>query len=151
MLWRIFGTDKEKLKELERRISQLEELIRQSANLQEEVQRRGESLDRRLRDVEAAEAKLAQAMLELVKTLEQSEQEDLHVRSGGRRTSSSKLEDEILRILREGGPATARTIAEKLGKSREHLSRALKNMADGGKVSRQSSGKEFIYSVAAGS
>jgi len=150
LLSRIFGIDREKLRELELRVSYLEGQLRESAAREEQIAKRIEVLERRIQNVEVAEAKLAQGLLELVKTLEQEGGESARPqRAEARRASSAELEKEILSILRDSGPATARTIADRLGKTREHLSRALKSMAASGRIIRQVSGKEFVYSIPA--
>lgn len=148
MLSRIFGWDKDKIKELERRLSHVEESLRQSGERQEEVRRRAEVLESHLARVKAADAKLAQGLIELVKALEQSEDE---IPAGPRDevqwSPSPEVESQILRILKDSGPATPRVIAEKLGKTREHLSRTLKSMAARGKITRQQDGRVFVYSI----
>ena len=148
MLARIFGWDKKREKELEDRLSQVEEEFKRLQERDEESKQRAEALEGRLARVEAADAKLAQGLMELVNTLGQDEietpgasREDVHW------SPSPELEDEILQILRNGGPATPRAIAEKLGKTREHLSRTLKSMAARGRITRHQDGKVFVYSV----
>ncbi|HYA21755.1 MAG TPA: MarR family transcriptional regulator [Thermoproteota archaeon] len=148
MLARIFGSDKKRMKELEDRLSQVEEGFRQLQEHEEEFRQRAEALEGRLARVEAADTKLAQALMELVKTLGQDEVETPDAsRDDTHWSPSPELEDEILQILRNGGPATPRTIAEKLGKTREHLSRTLKSMAARGRITRRQDGKVFVYSI----
>jgi predicted transcriptional regulator len=87
----------------------------------------------------------------LVKILGQDEIESSGMpRDDTHWSPSPELEDEILQILRDGGPATPRAIAEKLGKTREHLSRTLKSMAARGKITRHQDGKVFVYSTVQG-
>ena len=148
MLAKIFGWDKEKIRELEERLSHVEDTLKRSQEREEEVRRRAEGLEGHLARVEAADAKLAQGLMELVKVLGQDEIESSDVsRDDTHWSPSPELEDEILQILGEGGPATPRAIAEKLGKTREHLSRTLKNMAVRGKITRHQDGKVFVYSI----
>jgi len=148
---RIFGWDKEKIRELETRIARLEESLKQSQEQELELTRRIEALGDTVMRVGAADAKLAQGLMELVKIMEQEGAET----AGGPHEEahwfpSSEVEDEILRLLREGGPATPRAIAEKLGKTREHVSRTLRSMAERDKIVRRLDGKVFVYSIAEG-
>ena len=148
MLAKIFGWDKERIRELEDRLSHVEEALKRSQECEEEVKRRAEALEVQLARVEAADAKLAQGLMELVKVLGKDEIESSDTaRDDAHWSPSPELEDEILQILREGGPATPRAIAEKLGKTREHLSRTLKSMATRGKITRHQDGKVFVYSI----
>jgi|GEM_PF-2557485 len=148
LLSRIFGVDKEKVKELEKRISDLEENIRRSSEQQEDIKREVMRLQGQLGRVGAADAKLVRGLVELVRTLEREQKERPSASSSeAHRSSSEELESEILRILDTEGPSTARAIAAKLGKTREHLSRALKSMVARGKITRQGGGKAFVYSV----
>jgi len=148
LLARIFGWDKERIRELEDQLSRLEEALKRSQEREEEIKQRAEALEGRLTRVEVADAKLAQGLMELVKALEKDDIEAPDIsRDDTHWSPSPELEEEILQILREGGSATPRAIAEKLGKTREHLSRTLKSMAARGKITRQQDGKVFVYSI----
>lgn len=148
MLARIFGWDKERIRELEGRLSQVEEALKRSQEREEKFKQRAEALEGHLARVEAADAKLAQGLMELVKALGQDEVESPDTsRDDTHWSPSPELEDEILQILGEMGPATPRAIAERLGKTREHLSRTLKSMAARGKITRHQDGKVFVYSI----
>jgi len=148
LLARIFGWDKERIRELEDRLSHVEEALKRSQEREEEVRQRAEALEGHLARVETADAKLAQGLMKLVKSLGQDGIESSDTsRDDTHWSPSPELEDEILQILGEGGPATPRVIAEKLGKTREHLSRTLKSMAARGKITRHQDGKVFVYST----
>lgn len=127
----------------------LEESLKQSREQELELTRRIEALGDTVMRVGAADAKLAQGLMELVKIMEQEGAATAgELREEGHWSPSQEVENEILKLLGEGGPATPRAIAEKLGKTREHVSRTLRSMAERGKIARRLDGKVFVYSIA---
>lgn len=148
MLSRIFGWDRERIRELETRMARLEGSLKQSREQELELTRRIEALGDTVMRVGAADAKLAQGLMELVRIMEQGEVGAAGgSREEARLSPSPEVEDEILRLLRENGSATPRAIAEKLGKTREHVSRTLRSMAERGKIVRRLDGRVFVYSI----
>lgn len=60
--------------------------------------------------------------------------------------SIGEIELSILRII-SSGPKTSREVQTKIGKSREHTARLLKELYEKGYLLRESKGKYFIYSI----
>ena len=78
----------------------------------------------------------------------------LYRKSHKREVDANKQEDDlhkdtsmyILELLRES-PRTAREIQYDVGKTREHISRLVKKLYDGGLVSRDLNVKPFVYKI----
>jgi CRP-like cAMP-binding protein len=148
LLSRIFGRDKDRIRELEGRVDRLEEALRQAQEERRALERRIEALGWSVARVGAADAKVARGLMELIRIIEREVPDTANeVQEEAHWSPSPEVEDQILRLLREGGPATPRAIAEKLGKTREHLSRTLRSMAQRGKIARRLEGKVFVYSI----
>ena len=60
-------------------------------------------------------------------------------------TSLSETEREVLDILVKEGSMTAPKMEKKIGKTREHTARLLKNLWQEGYIEREAQRKPFIY------
>ena len=60
--------------------------------------------------------------------------------------SSGDIVEAVLRLITDRS-RTSRDIQITLGKSREHISRTMKKMSDGGLVERNTNAKPYIYSI----
>ena len=148
--------NEQKQKELEEQIrnitEQLEKLKNENEKLKEKV---GEGL-KMISILRESNIKLSEALIKLARVVEQkSKTEDAYTKEDikeekilSRDSDYIALEEKIIKILREKKqPVQAREISQITGKTREHVSRTLKSMADKGIVKREKKGKVFLYSL----
>lgn len=144
--------DDKRVKELEEKIKSISEQI---ANIKKENEELKEILNEETKAIsilKESNIKLSEALIKLAKVVEQDREK--HVNSWEQKTIKQDsepillLEEEIIKILREKNqPIQAREISQITGRTREHVSRTLKSMADKGIVKREKRGKTFLYSL----
>jgi len=171
MFWKRDDKSKE-IDELKQRLSALEESIKLLQTRSDLLQERIELLGMGTEYVRAANVRLGEAFVELIKTLKQKEEalanqpipqlqrshRTARSQTLGRSTTQAvaqsrmeleRLQDTIVTLLKPGNKLTAKEITDQVNRTREHVSRVLKEMAIQGKISREKTGKVFVYSVKA--
>lgn len=124
-------------------LRKFEEEIKELKKENEQIKKEIEGQKERLHTLEEANIKLSEAIKKLAEAfiLERKIADNEN-------ESSKELEKEIIEIMRrENRPIRAREISELTGKTREHVSRVLKNMAKKGILERERKGKIFFYTI----
>lgn len=169
MFWK--KDDKAKdIEELKRKMGDLENTARHVETLNNLLQERVDQLARDIEYIRAATIKTNQAFVELVRSLQEQERvptpevnkqrqrmprtpkiamQQGQVEQGGAPTTAEpdQLETTIMNLLKDGTSMTAIEITSKVNRTREHVSRVLKDMSVGGKLNRTKRGKVFVYSI----
>lgn len=144
--------DDQKTRELEEKIKNINEQIISIKKENEELKEKINEEAKAISILRESNIKLSEALIKLAKIVEQK-REDENVNSQEQKNIKKDsayviLEEEIIKILREKNqPIQAREISQITGRTREHVSRTLKNMADKGIVKREKRGKIFLYSL----
>lgn len=142
--------DDQKIKELEEKIKNVNEQIISIKRENEELKERIEEEARAISILKESNVKLSEALIKLAKIVEQKRENKItncqnSIKGNGEYVA---LEEEITRILREKNqPMRAKEISQITGRTREHISRTLKNMTEKGIVKREKRGKIFLYSL----
>lgn len=166
MFWKKDDKTKD-IEELRRKMGDLENTARHVETLNNLLQERVDQLARDIEYIRAATIKTNQAFVELVRTLqEQQKVPATEVRGQRQRmprapktaiqqgqggapktAEADQLETTILNLLKDGTNMTAIEITSKVNRTREHVSRVLKDMTVTGKLDRTKTGKVFVYSI----
>ncbi|MGB9758583.1 MAG: helix-turn-helix transcriptional regulator [Thermoproteota archaeon] len=144
--------DDKKIKELEEKMKNINEQITSIKKENEELKEKISEEAKAISILRESNIKLSEALIKLAKIVEQK-RKDENINSQEQKNIKKDseyvvLEEEIIKILREKNqPIQAREISQITGRTREHVSRTLKNMADKGIVKREKKGKIFLYSL----
>lgn len=162
IFWKKKKSYEHEIEDIKHRLTSLEASIKRLEQMNVLLGSKIDAVSRSIDYTRSGIIKVTEGLIELVKTLKQNEITDHKTtprigRMPHQVSSSQKdqiveqpkaaLRDEIIMLLSYGNKMTAKEITDRVKRTREHVSRVLRDMTLRGIISRQKIHRAFVYSI----